>query len=169
MSEIERNIVNKARRIVLEGLINLRRNWEVMSRHQDNTVSAGGQAYLANYKHMMIGISSADYLDNDAEGIINFDDTENAIDIGILSSLSRYMLLELTKKELDDLAVNMANSIALWSNSSKDLADRDMSKETIESIEDALMGQPQYMVLILLTDLHQYTFVESVAKCLETF
>lgn len=171
-----RNIVNYARKIVAEKLIMERRQWELMrdnKTHQD--VVELGRMNIASYRGLMIGVTAVDLLDVNASTLstklINMTDTQ----ICLLNSLSRYLILELTHEQFDNLTEHLATSIVFWtfgsSGSSEIVEDVDTDDDVLSmengAINNLLQSNIPYVVLVLLADLHHMTYVASAEQCLE--
>ncbi len=177
-----RNIVNFARKIIAEKLIFERRAWDNMignKLHED--VRVLGQQMLANYRTLMIGVTSMDLLFVDAASVNS--DVVNMTEgmLSIVNSLTRYLLVEFTMEEINELLLSIAKSIIQWnlSNNGKivknfnnnDIIEltniNDELKEAIDLLAGVLSNDLNYVTLILLSDLHHMTYVASADQCYE--
>lgn len=172
-----RNIVNYARKIVAEKLIFERRQWETMRDNKHHAdVKEMGESYLTSYKGLMISITSLDLLNTSIAGIdVN---VVKMVDFQarLVDRLASYLLLELTREELDALAEQLAHAIFYWSfgkNGNFDTYTEGEKSEEVTatelqaSIADTLAVNVPYIVVILLSDLHHMSYVASAEQCLE--
>ena len=178
-----RNLPHFARKIIGEKLIQERRGWENMAankHHED--VAMLGRNLLDSYRSLMLGVSSIDFLDIDASNlssnVVNM--TENSA--RLLNSLTRYLLIELTMEQMDQLLSDVAKSIIQWNISNRSdvfvykevdgemeltVAKDTETGEAVELLVDRLSTDMVYLTLVLLADLHHLTFVASADQCYE--
>lgn len=181
-----RNIAHYARKIVAERMILERRLLETMrdnKQHED--VSQLGHTGLANFRTIMINVSAVDLLNvglaDMRSNIVNLTENEEKL----IDKLARYLLLELDSNEWAALRNHIALSIMNWSYScsaddintrfvlpSEDDEEDETPKKQDEkaelaAIEDTLLFNPQFVVLVLLADLHHLTYVASADQCSE--
>lgn len=176
----DRNIVNYARKVVAEKLIMERRQWETLrdtKGHAD--ASALGQELLTEYRQLMINLTAVDLLNVDPStiriAIVQMTERQRIL----IDTLSRYLLLELTPEQLEDLVGQVTHSIIYWSygaSGSKTYEEADEQEEIPEekdekegdlndAIYQSLITNIPYVSMILLSDLHHMTYVASADQC----
>ena len=181
-----RNVVHFARKIIAERMIVERRLFETMrdnKQHED--VAHMGRTGLENFRAIMINVSSVDLLDVGLSAInvdvINLTEEQEIL----VNKLTRYMLLELDSDDWGRVRNQIALSIMNWSYSRNaddistrfvlpsDGADEDDTppkqddQAELAAIDDMLLFNPQFVVLVLLADLHHLTYVASADQCSE--
>lgn len=181
-----RNVVHFARKIIAERMIVERRLFETMrdnKQHED--VAHMGRIGLENFRAIMINVSSVDLLDVGLSAInvdvINLTEEQEIL----VNKLTRYMLLELDSDDWGRVRNQIALSIMNWSYSCNaddistrfvlpnDGADEDDTppkqddQAELAAIDDTLLFNPQFVVLVLLADLHHLTYVASADQCSE--
>lgn len=170
-----RNIVNYARKIVAEKLIMERRQWELMAANKIfQDVAEMGAMHLSGYRGLMIGITAVDLLDVNSGTLSTNLVNQTEFQMGIINTLARYLLLELTRDEIDELASHLSYSIICWTfgaNGSSDVPEAEDGKDPFEEegkvIVNILSANIPYITMMLLSDLHHFTYVASADQCLE--
>lgn len=168
---INYNIATKARFLLLNKLVLKRREWQVMIDSRDTDISYLGKERLNDYRELMVVVVAAtDFMQATPSSITNLEITLSDNATNFINDLTKFMLMDLSFDELQELLDHFSHCILVWSVGKEvdTLSQYDNNITTYKkAIYDALYNNLNYLVLILLVDLHHITFVEKAESCYE--